>query len=353
MDIASLLKAARTYNASDIHVIAGLAPALRVNGEILLAQMDALTTDEIAESLDTILNDEQKDALKKNLQLCFSVCSEYGRFRVSIYFRNARPEMAIRMCSEHVASRKELALPSELDEMINRPSGLILLTGPTGVGKTTTMNYMIDKINCSRRCKIVTIEDPIEFVHEHKNAIIVQQELHTDVLSFSAALVHVLRQDPDVICIGEMRDYETISTALTAAETGHLVIATLHTPDACQTVERIIGVFPPSQQNQVVLQLANSLVGIFSQQLLTTVDKKARVLAYELLQCTPAVRHIIRENESHKLYTILETNQKLGMRTMDWSLSELYEKGLISYDMLLSKAAHPDDLRKKYNKSGV
>lgn len=353
MELEELLKAARRHNASDIHVIAGLSPALRVNGEILLAQTESLSSADIEEMIDRLLNDEQKQALKKSLQLCFSVCSEFGRFRISIYLRNAKPEMAIRMCAEHVASRNELGLPDQLDELLNRPSGMILLTGPTGVGKTTTMNYMIDKINSSRRCKIVTIEDPIEFVHEHKNAIVVQQELYTDVLSFSGALIHVLRQDPDVICIGEMRDYETISTALTAAETGHLVIATLHTPDTPQTIERIIGVFPPSQQGQVVLQLANCLLGVFSQQLLPTVDKTSRVLAYELLLCTSAVRHLIRENASHKLYTILETNQKLGMCTMDSSLCELYEKGVIGYDMLLSKVMHPDEVQKKYNKSKV
>lgn len=354
MELDQILNAARKFNASDIHIVAGLPPALRVGGEIIMAKSEVLTRENIKSIVYSIINDAQKNVLEKDLQLCFSTNNDtFGRFRTSVYFRDGCPEMAIRLCGEAILSKEELALPKVITELVKKPSGLLLITGPTGVGKTTTMNYMIDQINSERRCKIVTIEDPIEFVHHHKRAIVIQQELYADVHSFSSALIHVLRQDPDVISIGEMRNYETISTALTAAETGHLVIATLHTPDVSQTVERIIGVFPPSQQGQVLIQLANSLQGVISQQLMPTIDRKKRILASEVLVCNTAVRNVIRNNECYKIYSILETSGHLGMQTMDSSLQKLYEEGLISYDSLLSKCAHPDEIRKKYNKRSV
>jgi twitching motility protein PilT len=354
MDIRSFLKAARKYNASDIHIVGGLPPALRVSGEIVMSNSPEVTYEQIHQILSQLMNSEQKTALTTKLQLCFSITDEeFGRFRVTIYHRGGKPELAIRLCAKEIKTRNELGLPAELDDLTKKPSGLILITGPTGVGKTTTMSYLIDLINCEKRCKIVTIEDPIEYVHSHKHAIVIQQELYTDFLSFPSALVHVLRQDPDVIGVGEMRDYETISTALTAAETGHLVIATLHTPDVSQSVERIIGVFPPEQHSQVIIQLAGSLQGIISQQLVPSVDYKERFLAYELLICNTAARNVIRQNECFKLYNILEIGKTHGMRTMDASLGELYEKGLISYDSLLSRVAHPDNIRKRYNKSSV
>jgi len=354
MHFKKLLIASRKHNASDMHLVIGLPPALRVSGQIILAQGNPITEQDILSMMEELLNDEQKNILKTKLQLCFSLQdNEMGRFRVSVYHRCGKPEMSIRICNQQVSERHTLKLPKVIDEFLTKPSGLVLITGPTGVGKTTTMNYMIDHINSNRRCKIVTIEDPIEYIHEHKNAIVVQQELYTDVLSFSSALVHVLRQDPDVIAIGEMRDYETISTALTAAETGHLVIATLHTPDVSQTMERIIGVYPPAHQGQVLVQLANSLQGIISQQLVPTIDMKDRVLAYELLVCTSAVRNIIRSNECFKLINILETGSSVGMHTMDSSLVALYEKGEISYDSMISRASRSEDLRKKFNKANV
>jgi len=354
MKFEQLLEAARTNKASDMHLVVGLPPALRVNGEIIMARGQELSAKILHDLVDEILNDEQKSILKTKLQLCFSMNHEgLGRFRISIYHRMGNPEMSVRICNKEIQKKNTLRLPDAIDSWLSKPSGLILITGPTGVGKTTTMNYMIDHINSSRRCKIVTIEDPIEFVHLHKNAIIIQQELYTDVLSFSSALVNVLRQDPDVIAIGEMRDFETISTALTAAETGHLVIATLHTPDVSQTMERIIGVYPPAQHGQVLTQLGSSLQGIISQQLVQTSDFKERVLAYELLMCNTAVRNIIRSNECYKLVHILETGSSAGMQTMDTSLMNLYEQGTISYDSMLSRASRPDDIRKKYNRGNV
>lgn len=354
MKFDQLLEAARMNKASDMHLVVGLPPALRVNGEIIMARGQELTANTLRSLVDEILNEKQKSVLSDEMQLCFSMNNDaYGRFRISIYHRGGHPEMAVRICNQEIQEKETLRLPDEIDSWLSKPSGLILITGPTGVGKTTSMNYMIDYVNSNRRCKIVTIEDPVEFIHPHKNAIVIQQELFTDVLSFPSALVHVLRQDPDVIAIGEMRDYETISTALTAAETGHLVIATLHTPDVSQTMERIIGVYPPSQQSQVLVQLANSLQGVISQQLVQTVDLNSRVLAYELLICNTAVRNVIRSNECYKLSSILETGSSLGMQTMDTSLMDLYEKGLISYDSMLSRSSNQDDIRKKYNKNDV
>jgi twitching motility protein PilT len=354
MEMENILYSARTHGASDIHLLANLPPVFRINGEVTLSEAQPLTEEDLQEMITAILNDEQCEALNREMQLCFSINhKKFGRFRVSIYFRNGSPEMAIRMCNNNILTREELGLPKNMNELLEHPSGLILITGPTGSGKTTTLNYMIDYINSTRSGKIITIEDPIEYVHEHKKGIIVQQELHTDIISFQSGLHHVLRQDPDIIGIGEMRNMDTIATALTAAETGHLVIATLHTSSVTQTVERIIGVFPPGQQGQVILQLANSLQGIIAQQLVPSVDKKHRVLAYEMLIATPGVRNIIRENEGHKLYTILETGSKQGMCTMDSSLCTHYERGDISYDALMSRVVQQDQVRQRYNRSKV
>jgi twitching motility protein PilT len=222
-----------------------------------------------------------------------------------------------------------------------------LITGPTGAGKTTTLNYLVDVINSERRCKIVTIEDPIEFVHENKRAIVVQQELLTDVRSFNRALIHVLRQDPDVIVVGEMRDHEAIATALTAAETGHLVLATMHSPNVSHALERVVGVFDGNAQRQIILQLANSLQGIIAQDLLPAADRTRRVLAYELLIATNAVRNLIREGQLHQLENMIQTGRKDGMVLMDNCLYDLYCKCQITYDTAVSRARHPDRISQK------
>lgn len=354
MELDNVLYSAREYGASDIHLLAGLPPAFRINGEITLIDASPLSSEAIRNIIKSVTNSEQQQVVKETMQLCFSINhDEFGRFRTSIYFRNGSPELAIRLCNRHIATREELGLPKVIDDMLQHPSGLVLVTGPTGSGKTTTLNYMIDFINSSRNGKIITIEDPIEFVHDHKKGIVVQQELYTDVLSFQDGLHHVLRQDPDVIGVGEMRNKDTIATALTAAETGHLVLATLHTSSVAQTVERIIGIFPPGQQEQIVLQFANSLQGIIAQQLVPSVDKKNRVLAYELMLPTPGVRHILRSNEGHKLYTILETGIKQGMCTMDSSLCKHYERGEISYDALMSRVVNQEQILHKYNRKRI
>src|SRR2546428_667340 len=274
-----LLSAASDFDASDLHLVAGVPPAFRVNGEIIIADEDALTEPEVEQMAYGLLNEQQRKKFDQEWELCISlVHAAIGRVRATFYRRNGHPEMSCRFCGDRVSTREELGLPEKLDELARRPNGLVLVTGPTGAGKTTTLNYMVDLINNERRCKIVTIEDPIEFVHANKRAIVVQQEVLTDVRSFNRALIHVLRQDPDVIVVGEMRDFEAISTALTAAETGHLVLATMHSPNVSHALERIVGVFQGSAQRQIILQLSNALQGIIAQELLPAADRTRRGL---------------------------------------------------------------------------
>jgi twitching motility protein PilT len=343
LNLDRLLTAAADVDASDLHLVSGVPPAFRVNGEIILADEDALSEEELCAMAETILNPQQKSKFEQEWELCISLLHpKAGRVRATFYRRNGHPEISLRFCGDKIPSREALGLPEKLDELARRPNGLVLISGPTGAGKTTTLNYLVDLINTERRCKVVTIEDPIEFVHQNKRAIVVQQEVLTDVRSFNRALVHVLRQDPDVIVVGEMRDYEAISTALTAAETGHLVIATMHSPSVLQAMERIVGVFEGSAQRQTVLQLANTLQGIIAQDLLPAADRTRRVLAYELVVANNAIRNMIRENQLHQLENALQMGRKEGMVLMDNCLYDLYCKCLVTYDTALSRARHPD-----------
>lgn len=340
-----LLSAASDFDASDLHLVAGVPPAFRVNGEIILADGDALTESEVEQMAYSLLNEQQRKKFEQEWELCISLLhSAAGRVRATFYRRNGHPEMSCRFCGDRIPNREDLGLPEKIDELARRPNGLVLVTGPTGAGKTTTLNYMVDLINSERRCKIVTIEDPIEFVHANKRAIVVQQEILTDVRSFNRALIHVLRQDPDVIVVGEMRDYEAISTALTAAETGHLVLATMHSPNVSHALERIVGVFEGSAQRQIILQLSNALQGIIAQELLPAADRTRRVLAYELIVTNSAVRNLIRENQLHQLENTIQTGRKEGMTLMDNCLYDLYCKCLITYDTALSRARHPEQI---------
>ncbi|MFW6107091.1 MAG: type IV pilus twitching motility protein PilT [bacterium] len=348
MEMRHILRTARKLGASDIHVVAGLPPAFRIDGDIALADAAALTREDTRALTWELLSDEQRQLLETERELCFSLFDQrLGRFRVNAYYHAGNPELAIRMCAESVGTAMELGLPPVVDELARRPSGLVVVTGPTGMGKTTTLNYMVDLINGERRCKIVTIEDPVEFVHKPKKAIVVQQEVHLDTRSFPRALRHVLRQDPDVIVVGEMRDYETVATALTAAETGHLVLSTLHTPSAVQTVERIIGVFPPAHQPQAIIQLAGCLQGIIAQKLLPVASGSGRVLACEVLAVTLAARKIIRDNQSHRLATVMETGQQHGMQTMDACLLDRYEQGQITYEVAVAHAQDPSYVKQR------
>jgi len=343
-----LLSAVNDFDASDLHLIAGVPPAFRVNGEIIIADEDALTEQQIAAMANSLMNDQQRLKFEQEWELCISILhSVAGRVRATFYRRNNHPEMSLRFCGDKVATRAELGLPEKLDDLARRANGLVLVTGPTGAGKTTTLNYLVDLLNSERRCKIVTIEDPIEFVHENKRAIVVQQEVLTDVRSFNRAFIHVLRQDPDVIVVGEIRDHEAVATALMAAETGHLVLATMHSPTVSHALERIIGVFDGSSQKQIIMQLANSLQGIIAQDLLPSADRTRRVLAYELLMATSAVRNLIRENQLHHLENTIQMGRKDGMMLMDNHLYDLYCKCAITYDTAISHARQPERISRK------
>jgi len=345
----AFVAAALDLRASDLHIIAGVPPSFRVNGDILFADHDALTAEDAREISYSILTPEQRVEFVREWELCISIPhQDAGRIRATLYKRNSHPELSLRFCGERIPSREQLGLPQKIDDLARKPNGLVLVTGPTGAGKTTTLNYMIDLINRERRCKIVTVEDPIEFVHTNKNAIVVQQEVLTDTHSFDRALIHILRQDPDVIVVGEMRDHDTISAALTAAETGHLVLATMHSPNVAHTFERIIGVFEGGAQRQIIMQLAASLQGIIAQDLLPSVDRSSRVLAYELLVANSAVRNIIRENNKHMLETLIQTGGKDGMVLMDACIYDLYCRALISYDTALTRARNPERMAKKH-----
>jgi len=337
------LASAAEFDASDLHLVAGVPPAYRVNGEIILADEDAVSESELEEMAYSMLNDQHRKKFEDDWELCISLLhSAAGRVRVTFYRRNGHPELSFRFCGEKIGTREALGLPEKVDDLARRANGLVLITGPTGAGKTTTLNYMVDLINRERRCKIVTIEDPIEFVHSNNRAIVVQQEVLTDVRGFNRALVHVLRQDPDVIVVGEIRDYEAISTALTAAETGHLVLATMHSPNVLHALERIIGVFEGSAQRQTILQLSNSLQGIISQELLPAADRTRRILAYEVVAITNAIRNLIRENQLHQIENAMQMGRREGMLLMDDCLYDLYCKCLITYDTAVSRARHPD-----------
>jgi len=343
-----LLSAVNDFDASDLHLIAGVPPAFRVNGEIIIADEDALTEQQIAAMANSLMNDQQRLKFEQEWELCISILhSVAGRVRATFYRRNNHPEMSLRFCGDKVATRAELGLPEKLDDLARRTNGLVLVTGPTGAGKTTTLNYLVDLLNSERRCKIVTIEDPIEFVHENKRAIVVQQEVLTDVRSFNRAFIHVLRQDPDVIVVGEIRDHEAVATALMAAETGHLVLATMHSPTVSHALERIIGVFDGSSQKQIIMQLANSLQGIIAQDLLPSADRTRRVLAYELLIATGAVRNLIRENQLHHLDNTIQMGRKDGMVLMDNQLYDLYCKCAITYDTAMSRARQPERITRQ------
>ncbi len=318
--------------ASDLHLTVGIPPVLRIHGDLApITDLPALTPEDTAALARGLMSEKQMGKFERNREIDFAISlRKLGRFRVNCFYQKGSIGLVARAIPAKIPTLSELNLPSLVGEMAKMKQGLVLFTGPTGSGKSSSLAALIDIVNKQRRCHIITIEDPIEFVHFHKMSVVNQRELGEDTFSFAEALKHVLRQDPDVILVGEMRDLETISLAITAAETGHLVFSTLHTIDTAQTVDRIIDVFPPHQQDQIRYQLALVLRAIFAQQLIRKIDGKGRVPALEILLNTNAVANLIREGKVHQIYSVLQTNTKEGMTTMDNYIKELYVKGVIT-----------------------
>lgn len=344
MSLHDLLTEARELDASDLHLTSHSPPIVRIDGELRALPMPPMRPTETRALIWSVLNDSQKVEFEQKWELDFSIqLKDVGRFRVNVHKQRGAIEAAFRLVSDVILPLEKLGIPPSVEKLARYQSGLALITGPTGSGKTTTMAALLDLINRERSCMVVTIEDPIEYVHRNQNSIVKQREVHADTHSFGDGLRHVLRQDPDVIAIGEMRDQETIATALTAAETGHLVLATLHTTDVAQTIDRVIDVFPPHQQTQVRYQFAATLQGIVAQCLLPRKGGKGRVPACEILIATTAARRLIRDSQTEQITTLLQTGYDSGMITMDRSLKELYDRELIDRDTAMKKAKYPDD----------
>jgi len=342
----SLLRIVVERGATDLHLSANLPPHLRLDDQLVPMEFAPLSGDEIRELAYSLLSPDKVEQFErwKELDFAFSV-EGLARFRANYFVQQGYVGVAIRMLPFRILDFAELGLPVQVvTEFIHKPKGLVLITGATGSGKTTTLAAMVDHLNTNRALHIITIEDPIEYTHVSKRSVIDQREIGRDTQSFAHGLKHVLRQDPDVILIGEMRDLETIETALIVAETGHLVLATLHTADVVQTVNRIIDVFPAPQQNQVRVQLSLELVGVLSQQLVLKAGGRGRVLAAEILVANHAVRSLIREQKIHQMYSVIQTGQKEGMRTMNQALYELYVRRVISPEEALGRSTDPEDL---------
>ena len=334
--------------ASDLHITANARPTLRLNGSLQpMEERPIMTPPVIQRMLYAILTQKQREKFEENLELDFAYAVPgKSRFRVNMYRQRDALGAAFRLIPFEIKPLEDLGIPPVIGNFAMLPRGFVLVTGPTGSGKSTTLASLVDLANRQRREHIMTVEDPIEFLHEHKNCLINQREVGEDTWSFQNALKHVLRQDPDVILVGEMRDLETISVALTAAETGHLVFATLHTQDAAQTIDRVIDVFPPHQQQQIRVQLAGALQGVVCQTLCKTHDGRGRVVATEVLVATPAIRNLIREGKTHQIYSALQAGQKHGMHTMDQHLAELVKTNKISYETGVEKCHHVEDFNR-------
>ncbi len=341
-----LLEYVVVQDASDLHLTSGSPPVIRVNGQLdPIADLGILTPADTQRLVYRILSTEQQKHLevKRQVDLSYAIPG-VARFRMNVYFQRDSIAAAFRLIPMDLKTLDELGLPASLYSLAEKPRGIVLVTGPTGSGKSTTLSALIDEINRTKSHHIMTVEDPIEFLHNHKRCIVNQREIGPDAVSFSDALRGALRQDPDVILVGEMRDLETISTALTAAETGHLVFATLHTQDAASTVDRLIDVFPPGQQQQIRIQIASALQGVVSQTLLPTVDGRGRAAAVEILVPDDAVRNLIRQGKVEQIYTVMQTQTKRGMQTMEQALAELVRHNKISKELALSRSSRPEQL---------
>jgi len=353
-DFADILLEVIDAGASDLHLTVGAPPMVREKGRLRPLDYPKMTSQDTREIVYSILNNDQRKKLENEWQidLSYSVPSK-ARFRVNAYFQRASIGAVMRTIPQDIPAFDSLGLPEILKDFTHKPRGFVLVTGPTGSGKSTTLASMIDMINEARHEHIMTVEDPIEFLHRHKNCVVNQRELGADAQSFALALKSALRQDPDVILVGEMRDLETMSTAITAAETGHLVFATLHTQDTSQTVDRIVDSFPPSQQHQVRTQLSIALQGIVTQQLLPTADGKERVVACEVLIPTPAIRNLIREGKTHQIYSALQTGGSHGMQTMDAALVDLVRRNKITRELAQKRSSTPEELMRLMGQAGA
>jgi twitching motility protein PilT len=345
VDLLKLLRVAVQKGASDLHLSVARPPMLRLNGQLEPMSLRPLTTADMRSLLYTVLSTRQRSHYELDRELDFALSLDDGRrFRVNAYYQQGHMAASLRAIPPNIPKPEDLGIPNRVLQMADRPHGLLLVVGPTGSGKTTTLSCLVDRINHARSCRIITIEDPIEYVHQSRKATVEQREVGSDTLSFAAALKYILRQDPDVILIGEMRDYETVSSALTAAETGHLVLATLHSNDAPQTIDRIVDVFPAHQQNQARSQLAASLLGVVSQRLLPRAISPGRVPAVEIMIATTAIRTLIREQRMHQALGIMESSMKDGNITMDRALKNLLTQGAISFETAEQLITHPSAL---------
>jgi twitching motility protein PilT len=353
--IDDLLEHMVALGASDLHVTTGSQPVIRLNGRLeRIEEFPRLTPEDTQRILYRILSTEQQKHLEINRQIDVShSIPGLARFRVNVYFQRESLGAAFRMIPTDLKTLEDLGLPPQLHELAKKPRGLVLVTGPTGSGKSTTLAAVIDEINRTRDDHIMTIEDPIEFLHRHKRSLVNQREIGPDATSFGEALRGALRQDPDVILLGEMRDLETISTALTAAETGHLVFATLHTQDAPSTIDRLIDVFPAAQQEQVRVQIASTIQGVVTQTLVPTIDGSARVAACEILLPDDAVRNLIRQAKVEQIYSVMQTGSNKGMQTLEQALVDLVSRGIITKEIAISRSSRPDQLLGLLQRSGL
>ena len=351
MSIQKLLKETVERGATDLHLTQGLPPEFRIDQCLVPSRYEVLTPEVCKELAYSLLTKEQKEKLERDYEVDFAFSVEgVSRFRGNIFLERGNIACALRRIPFEIPSLRGLGLPTVVDSILQKTRGLILVTGPTGSGKSTTLAAMVDKINTERACHIITVEDPIEYVHAHKRALVQQREIGPDTHSFANALKYILRQDPDVILVGEMRDLETIGSVLTAAETGHIVLSTLHTDSATESINRIIDIFPPHQQRQVRTQLSLTLEGVIVQRLLQRASGKGLVLALEIMIVTPAIRALIRDNRVHEIYGTIQTSQKYGMQTMNMSLMSIVNRGVLGWSTALLASPNPEELKRMKEK---
>lgn len=348
MTIEELLITAKENKASDVHITVGLPPKMRINGILVDMDYPRLLPPDTEAVISTMMSDKRLQQFEELGEIDFSYSiPQIGRYRVNVFHQRGSMAASIRLVSTKIPLPEELGIPKSVVDLYQKKRGLVLVTGPTGSGKSTTLASIIDRINSMREVHVITLEDPIEYLHNHKKAMVNQREVGLDTHSYSNALRAALREDPDVILVGEMRDLETISTAITAAETGHLVLSTLHTIGAASTIDRIVDVFPPHQQQQIRVQLSMVLESVISQQLIPTADKKSRVAAFEVMHSTPAIKNLIREAKSPQINSTIQTSKKLGMQTMDDAIFDLYMKGDVDKENAVSYAQDSQIMEKR------